>query len=103
MGQHRFTGNVTHGEYVGNVGALLLVHRDKAPVIDMDTGVIGADLFTVRMSAQRHQDPVKGVFRRRPGAGKTDHQAVFAGSESRSRGYPGKYSRTAWLCVYAVV
>ena len=70
VGQHGRTGNIPDSEYAGHVGALPVVHRDEALLIDPDAGIGGADLVAVGLPAYRHQHPVEGIFRRRPGTGK---------------------------------
>ena len=57
--QHGLADDVADGEDVRHVGALLLVHRDEALLVDLDAGVLGTDQLAVGATAHRHQHAVE--------------------------------------------
>ena len=61
--QHRLADDVADGEDVRHVGALLLVDRDEAALVDEHAGVLGADQLAVGPPPDRDQDLVEGVGR----------------------------------------
>ncbi len=54
MGQHGATHNVTDSIDLLNTGSALLVHDDKAVIVQFQPGVIQAKMFSIRLTADRH-------------------------------------------------
>jgi hypothetical protein len=61
VGQHRLAGDVPDRQDVRHVGALLLVDRDVAALVDQDAGVLRADRPAVGGAADGHQDTIEDV------------------------------------------
>ena len=65
VGEHRLADHVADREDVGDVGALLPVDRDEAPLVDRDARGVRPDRLAVRPPADRDQDLVEDIRLRR--------------------------------------
>jgi hypothetical protein len=70
--QHRLADDVADREDVRRVGAHLLVGRNEAALDHQDTRVPGADQPAIGPAADRHQNAIEAVGRRRPTAIEVD-------------------------------
>ena len=62
VSQHRLTGDVSDGEDVGLVGSPLFVGYDKPVFVELDLGVLQAEVLGIRAAAYRDQDLLEGLF-----------------------------------------
>ena len=76
VGEHRLADDVADREDMRNVGALLLIHRDEAALVDPHTGVLHADQAAVRTAADRDQHAVERVRGGRPAAFERGDQTI---------------------------
>ena len=86
VGQHGLADEITNGEDVWDIGALLVINRNEAVLVHLDAGSGCIDTMAVGYTAERQQYAVKFCRWRGLGPVKTDREPCRG---SRNRADPG--------------